>query len=75
VRPLLLRAAEACQLCAISPASWERLDAAGKIPSGLWLGGAKVWRYRELLDWVAVGMPARKEWEALRAARDSNGKR
>jgi len=74
MRPLLLRAADACVLCGVSPASWERLDAAGKIPAGLWLSGAKVWRYRELVSWSEAGMPDRRTWEARRAAQ-ANGKR
>jgi predicted DNA-binding transcriptional regulator AlpA len=64
--PLLLRAAQACRLCSVSEATWGRWDSAGKIPRGIKIGGARLWRRAELLDWVAAGCPPRREWEARR---------
>ena len=65
---LLLRAAEAARLCAVSKVSWHRWDSAGKIPQGHRLGGAKVWRRAELEAWIEAGLPNRERWQALQAA-------
>jgi predicted DNA-binding transcriptional regulator AlpA len=63
--PLLVSAPEAAKLCAISKASWHRLNSAGKIPASIPLGGRVLWRFAELKDWVQAGCPDRKSWELL----------
>ena len=65
---LLLRAAEASRLCAVSKVSWHRWDSAGRIPQGLKIGGAKVWRRAELIAWIEAGTPNRTKWQAIVAA-------
>jgi len=60
----------------VSPASWERLDAGGRIPAAVWLSGCKLWRRRELIRWIEAGCPDRRTWEGMQAAQgNSNGKR
>jgi predicted DNA-binding transcriptional regulator AlpA len=71
----LLRRREAAAACGLSPATWDRLCAAGKTPAPLRLGGALVWRVAELASWVEAGCPPRAEWEARRAAENANGRR
>lgn len=45
---LLLAAPEAARLCGISPATWHRLRAAGKVgPAPIRLGGRVLWRRDE----------------------------
>ena len=71
---LLLRAAEASRLCAISKVTWHRWDSAGRIPQGLKIGGAKVWRRAELEAWILAGTPDRVRWQAIQTASKKGGK-
>ncbi len=41
------------------------MDAAGKLPRPLRIGGRVVWRVRELRAWLNAGAPPREEWEAI----------
>ena len=70
---LLLRAAEASRLCAVSKVSWHRWDSAGRIPQGLKIGGAKVWRRAELIAWIEAGTPNREKWMAIQTASKQRG--
>jgi predicted DNA-binding transcriptional regulator AlpA len=49
-------------LLSASPRTVRRLDAAGKLPRGIKLGGLKRWREDELLAWIAAGCPDRLQW-------------
>jgi len=71
---LLLRCGEAARLCAVSKVSWHRWDSAGRIPQGLKIGGAKVWRRAELEAWIAAGCPNREKWLLIVAASKKGGK-
>ena len=62
--PLLVDIVELSKLLQRSVASLHRDDAAGRLPAGLKLGASKRWRYAEIADWVAAGMPDRKNWAA-----------
>ena len=64
---LLVGRIEAARLCAVSPASWDRLTSAGKTPRPLKLGGRVVWRRADLEVWIGHGCPCRQEFEALTA--------
>lgn len=64
---LLVGRIEAARLCAVSPASWDRLTAAGKTPRPLKLGGRVVWRRTDLEAWIAHGCPNRKTFDTLTA--------
>ena len=70
---LLLRAAEAARLCAVSKVSWHRWDSAGRIPQGLKIGGCKVWRRSELEAWIEAGTPNREKWMAIQTASKQRG--
>jgi len=63
--PLLVGRVEAARLCGVSPASWDRLSAAGKNPGALKLGGRVLWRRTDLLRWIAFDCPNRKAFETL----------
>jgi predicted DNA-binding transcriptional regulator AlpA len=69
IEPALLRARDAARLCGISLASWWRWDAAGRIPRGVKIGGARLWSRSELLAWIDTGCPDRAEWQARQAAK------
>ncbi len=73
VPPLLVDTDEAATLCAVSPASWYRLKAAGKTPAPIHLGGKVLYRVEDLRLWVAMGCPTQKEYAARRAA-NANGR-
>ena len=74
VEPALLRARDAAKLCGVSLASWWRWDAAGRMPRGIKIGGARLWSRGELLAWIDAGCPERSEWQARRAAQ-ANGRK
>ena len=62
---LLLRAADAAKICGVSVVTWWRWDSAGRIPQGLKVGGARLWRRAELTDWIQAGSPKREQWQAI----------
>ena len=64
---LLVGRIESARLCGVSPASWDRLVAAGKTPRPLKLGGRVVWRRTDLEAWIAHGCPDRKTFDTLTA--------
>jgi hypothetical protein len=69
VEPLLIDAKLAAELCGgISEASWYRLKASGRTPAPVKLGGRVLYRVDDLRLWVRLGCPARKEFEARKAA-------
>jgi predicted DNA-binding transcriptional regulator AlpA len=43
----------------------RRKHAAGLIPRPIRIAGAVRWRVSEIQEWVAVGCPDRRRWEAL----------
>jgi len=62
---LLVGRIDAARLSGVSPASWDRLTAAGKTPSPIKLGGRVLWRRSDLESWVALGCPDRKTFSVL----------
>jgi predicted DNA-binding transcriptional regulator AlpA len=45
------------------------MDAAGKLPEPLRIGGRVAWRVSEIREWLAAGAPPRSEWAAIVAAK------
>jgi excisionase family DNA binding protein len=68
VPPLLYSREQLCEVLGISRATLDRLQAAGKLPRPLRLGGQRRWRAEEIRQWIAHGMPPAAEWEARQAA-------
>jgi hypothetical protein len=66
--PLLFDTRDMCAVLRIGLATLHRLKAAGKLPRARKLAGLK-WDADEVRRWVAAGMPALQEWEAMEAAR------
>jgi hypothetical protein len=50
----------------VSLATWARWDAAGKIPAGVKVGGARLWSRRELLAWSRAGCPDRRARQSMK---------
>jgi predicted DNA-binding transcriptional regulator AlpA len=71
--PGLLRREDAAAYCGVEVTTWDRHNAAGKVPEPVRLGGAVCWRRWELRAWIDHECPPRAEWapvwKALRAAR------
>ena len=69
--PLVVDAKGLATLLTCGVRTVRTLDAAGKLPTPLRLGGRVVWRRAEIKAWVAAGCPDRAAWEAIKAARRS----
>ena len=63
----LLTAKSLGQVLALSKRQIFRLNACGKIPSPIRIGGAVRWSAHEISAWLSVGAPERKLWEARKA--------
>jgi len=45
-----------------------RLNASGKLPAPIRIGGAVRWRASEITDWLLVGAPDRSTWARIKEA-------
>ncbi|MCC7171369.1 MAG: AlpA family phage regulatory protein [Planctomycetes bacterium] len=54
------------EMLSISKAMVFKLDAAGRLPRGLYLGRRRVWPVAEVAEWLRAGAPSRDDWEAKR---------
>lgn len=62
-RILLLSAADVALMLNVSTRTVWRLDAAGKLPKAVAVGGLKRWRREELAAWIVAGCPTRSTWQ------------
>jgi hypothetical protein len=70
LEPLNIGRVKAARLFGVSPATFDRWDAAGLLgPVASKKGGRKLWDLAELREWSAASMPNRREWLARRPAR------
>jgi prophage regulatory protein len=70
LEPMLISARDLAALLGVGLRTLRAMDVSGRIPAPLRLSpGCVRWRYAEIHDWIAVGAPDRKTWEARRAAR------
>ena len=65
---LLVPDTAAAALCGMSRAHWQRLRAAGKLPSSVRLGRKVLWRRAEVIAWIDAGCPDARTWAAMQAA-------
>jgi predicted DNA-binding transcriptional regulator AlpA len=64
-QPLLIGLAELAQLLGISRASAERMKASARLPRHVVLSGQMHrWRREDVEEWVRLGCPSRREFEA-----------
>jgi predicted DNA-binding transcriptional regulator AlpA len=76
VEPLLLTADQAAALLGVSPATFYRMRSAGRTPAPLRLSPGCVRYSREtLVEWVRLGCPSRKEFEARQATATGRGRK
>jgi excisionase family DNA binding protein len=64
VVPLLLTRQQAAQLIGTSLATLDRMRASGKLPRPLQVGGAVKYRRDDLVQWIKLGCPDLKTFEA-----------
>lgn len=62
---LLVGRLDAARVSGVSPASWDRLTAAGGTPASITLGRRVLWRRSDLEAWVRFRCPDRKTFEIL----------
>jgi len=66
--PLAVDAVGLAEMLSLGLRTIRSMDAAGKLPSPLRIGGRVLWRTAEIRAWLAAGAPDRDEWAAIRAA-------
>jgi len=59
VEALLIRTTTAAAMIGVSPRTWRRLVSAGLVPEAIRFNKLKLYRVRDLVDWVDSGCPAR----------------
>ena len=62
-------------LLGLSVRTIRRLDASGKLPQPVKIGGAVRWRREEIDAWLEAGCPDRDEWGAIRGHHDGQKRR
>lgn len=76
---LLLNVDELAGTLGVSKRTAWRLDASGRVPNAIRIGGLKRWRRDEIIDWIADGCPHRRNWswEGQRGSgsRDEKGRK
>jgi predicted DNA-binding transcriptional regulator AlpA len=65
-RDRLIAAGGVGEILHLSKRTISRLNAQGKIPAPLRVGGAVRWSVRELTEWLAAGAPDRQTWERMK---------
>jgi excisionase family DNA binding protein len=63
---LLLSAKDLARTLGLGLRTIRSMDAAGKLPAPVRIGGAVRWRAAEIRDWLDAGAPDRKTWERIR---------
>lgn len=61
----LLTAKSLGQMLRLSKRQIFRLNACGKIPAPIRIGGAVRWSAEEISAWLAASAPDRRTWEAM----------
>jgi hypothetical protein len=75
IEPLAVGREQVAALLSIGVATLDRWDSSGLLgPVGVRKAGRKLWSLAELREWVASGMPSRKEWLARRAPTNASGR-
>lgn len=67
--PLVADARRLAALLNLGLRTIRSLDAAGRLPAPIRIGGRVLWRIDDVRAWLAAGAPDRATWEARRAAR------
>jgi len=63
---LTITAKELALVLGISPRQVWRLNAMGKLPKPIRLGGSVRWKISEIADWIDSDCPDLQTWEAIK---------
>jgi len=69
LEPLLLSARDLAAMLRLGLRTVRSMDAAGKLPAPMRIGGSVRWRLDELRAWLDAGAPDRATWARIRDAR------
>lgn len=61
---IALDAPQLAEVLGLSVRTVRRLDALGKLPRPVRIGGAVRWRREEIDQWLGAGCPDRQTWES-----------
>ena len=64
LKPLVVDAKLLARLLTCGIRTVRTLDASGKLPKAMRIGGRVVWLVSEIREWLAAGAPDRDTWEA-----------
>ena len=64
VKPLVVDAKLLARLLTCGVRTVRTLDASGKLPKAVRIGGRVVWVVADIREWLAAGAPDRETWEA-----------
>lgn len=67
LKPLVVNARLLARLLSCGVRTIRTLDASGKLPKPIRIGGSVVWLVDEIREWLACGAPDRESWEARKA--------
>ena len=67
LEPLVVDAKQLAQLLTCGVRTVRTLDASGKLPKPIRIGGSVVWLLNEICEWLEAGAPDRETWEARKA--------
>jgi predicted DNA-binding transcriptional regulator AlpA len=62
--PLVVDARRLADMLSLALRTVRSMDAAGKLPKPIRIGGSVRWPIAEIEDWLAAGAPSREVWEA-----------
>ncbi len=65
-QPLAISAREFARLLGVSLRQVWRLNATGKLPRPVRLGGSVRWRRDEIIAWLGQNCPDRQTWDAMK---------
>jgi len=68
VSPLLLSARDLAAMLRLGLRTIRSMDAAGRLPSPIRIGGSVRWRSEEIRAWLDAGCPDRETWARIRDA-------
>lgn len=68
LKPMAVDAEGLSQLTPFGVRTVRMMDAAGKLPMPIRVGGRVLWLVDEIRDWLRAGAPDRETWEAMKAA-------
>lgn len=68
LRPLAVDARRLAKLLCLGLRTIRTMDAGGKLPRPVRIGGRVLWSVTELRAWLAAGCPDRETWELMKQA-------